>query len=154
MNGLSYGQPLTPLSGFGATSGYDYSTSAAPAGTLSPLPPPVFAAPATTSTPTTTPNTAAATDADGSPSWFTNNRIEGIGAIADVLGSFGQIYSAIQATKLAREQLKFTKEAYNTNLVNQTKSYNTSLEDRIRSRYTQENRTTSDADAYLARHAL
>ena len=74
----------------------------------------------------------------------------GLGA----LGSLANIYSGLQANKLAKDQLNFTKSVTNTNLNNQIKSYNTALEDRARSRATAENRDQSSADAYIAANKL
>lgn len=74
----------------------------------------------------------------------------GLGA----LSSLGNIYGAFQANKLARDNFNFTKDVTNTNLNNQIKSYNTTLEDRARSRATQEGRDQASADAYIAANRL
>lgn len=79
---------------------------------------------------------------------------EGIGNIMSGLGSVAQIFSSLKAMGLAEDQLDFQKSAFNTNLKNQTKSYNTALEDRTRSRYHSEGRTSSDVDNYLAKHSI
>lgn len=80
--------------------------------------------------------------------------IEGLGTIMQGIGSLGQIWSSLQAVRLAREQLNFQREAYQTNLANQTQSYNTALEDRIRSRYFTEGRGAEAVESYLAEHSL
>jgi hypothetical protein len=80
--------------------------------------------------------------------------IEGIGSIAQALGSLGQIYGAIKGVGLAKDQLNFQKEAYNTNLTNTTKAYNTSLEDRVRARSFVEGRPDSYATSYLAQNRM
>ena len=71
-----------------------------------------------------------------------------------LLSSLGGIYGATQASRLARDQFKFTKDVTNTNLNNQIKSYNTALEDRARSRAVQENRSDASAQEYIDRNRL
>lgn len=80
--------------------------------------------------------------------------LEGLSSIADGLASLGNIYGAIQGVKLAREQLDFSKGAYNTNLANQTQEYNTRLEDRTVSRYHTQGGSAADVSAYLAKHSM
>ena len=46
------------------------------------------------------------------------------------LAAIGGLYNAFQSNKLARDQFNFQKEVANTNLNNQIKTYNTTLEDR------------------------
>ena len=70
------------------------------------------------------------------------------------LNALGNIYGALQANKLAKNQFSFAKDGTNTNLNNQIKSYNTALEDRARSRAVAENRDQSTADAYIAANRL
>lgn len=91
--------------------------------------------------------------------WFTNTFGNGRGGfdirnIASLLGSIGSIYGAMKSYGLAKDSLNFSKEAFRTNLENQTKSYNTALEDRARSRYAQEGGSQSDADEYIRRNRL
>lgn len=74
--------------------------------------------------------------------------------IMDGVGSLGQLLMGIKSLGIAKDQLAFSKEAYKTNLANQTKSYNTALEDRIRSRYVTEGKSSADADSYLSRNNL
>ncbi len=50
------------------------------------------------------------------------------------LAAIGGLYNAFQSNKLAKEQFAFTKEVTNTNLNNQIKTFNTTLEDRARAR--------------------
>lgn len=64
------------------------------------------------------------------------------------------IYNALSAQKQAKKEFAFGKEIANANLNNSIQSYNTSLEDRIRSRVAMEGRPGSDADAYLDQHKL
>lgn len=87
--------------------------------------------------------------------WFSKiGGFKGLSNLAEGLSSLGQLYTSIKALGLAEDQLDFTKEAYNTNLANTTQSYNTALEDRIRARYAQENKSSAAADEYIAKHSL
>lgn len=85
---------------------------------------------------------------------FNKNGGLNVGNIASLLGSIGSIYGAMKSYGLAKDSLNFSKEAFRTNLENQTKSYNTALEDRARSRYAQEGGSQSDADEYIRRNRL
>jgi hypothetical protein len=63
--------------------------------------------------------------------WNTDTLQTGLQGLATI----GNLWGAFQGNKLARKQLSLATDAYNTNLTNQIKSYNTQLEDRIRGRY-------------------
>ena len=80
--------------------------------------------------------------------------LDGLGSIMNGIGSVASIYTALSNLGLAKDQAKFQRNAYNTNLENQTQSYNTSLEDRTRSRYHTQGGTSADVDNYLAQHSL
>lgn len=87
--------------------------------------------------------------------WFGKvGGFEGMSNMLEGLGSLGQIWTSMRGLRLAEKQMKFTQDAYETNMANQRQSYNTSLEDRIRSRYSAEGRSASAADAYLQKHQL
>ena len=77
-----------------------------------------------------------------------------IGTIADVIGGFGSIWSGIQANKLAKEEMALQKQAYQTNLASSISSYNLALEDRMRARYTQNDRSQAEASAYIDANRL
>ena len=66
----------------------------------------------------------------------------------NALAAIGGLYNAFQSNKLAKEQFAFTKEVTNTNLNNQIKTYNSTLEDRALAR----GRLNGDTDpsAYAA----
>jgi hypothetical protein len=69
--------------------------------------------------------------------------------------TLGSLWNSFQQNKMAREAMKFQKDAFKTNLANQTQSYNTALEDRIRSRYEgMEGATQADADSYIEKNRL
>ena len=60
--------------------------------------------------------------------------VETLGLGIKGLAAVGGLYNAYQSNKLAKEQFNFTKEVTNTNLNNQIKTFNTTLEDRARAR--------------------
>lgn len=76
--------------------------------------------------------------------WNTETLNMGVNALAAV----GGLYNAFQSNKLAKDQFAFTKEVTNTNLNNQIKTYNTTLEGRALAR----GRLNGEADpsAYAA----
>lgn len=75
------------------------------------------------------------------------------GYVMDGIGAIGGLWGAIQQNKIAKEQLALSREAYNTNMNNTIKTYNTALEDRIRARYAMEGRS-DQADAYIEENKL
>lgn len=93
--------------------------------------------------------------AGGAGGWLSKiGGLEGIGSLAQMLGSLGQTYAAIKGIGVAKDQLNFSKEAYKTNLDNTTQAYNTTLEGRTRAQYHTEGRGAGEVDKYLAKHAL
>ena len=71
------------------------------------------------------------------------------------LATLGNLWGAFQGNKLARKQFSAAQDAYNTNVTNQIKSYNTSLEDRIRSRYVYDDKAgQAEADRQIEKHKL
>jgi len=71
----------------------------------------------------------------------------GLSSLANLLGANKQM-------KLAEDQFDFTKKIATTNLNNQVKSYNTALDDRIRSRAAMEGSSSAEAEAYLNKNRL
>lgn len=78
----------------------------------------------------------------------------GAGLILGGVQVLGNLWSSYQAHKMAKEQMAFAREQWDTNLANQTQTYNTALEDRIRSRHFTEGKGSGETDAYLAEHSL
>lgn len=76
----------------------------------------------------------------------------GLGAIQ----TLGSLWNSFEQNKLAKQSFNFQKEAYATNLANQTKTYNTELEDRINARYATEVRANAaeDAASYVEKNRL
>ena len=103
--------------------------------------------------PTTGVNQAAtgAQAGQGSGFWSKDG---GAGMVLGGIQVLGNLWSSYQAHKMAKEQMSFAREQWDTNLHNQTQTYNTALEDRIRSRHHTEGRGTGETDAYLAEHSL
>jgi hypothetical protein len=70
------------------------------------------------------------------------------------LGTLGSLYAAFQAQKLANKQFSYTKKMGDANLANQIKSYNTTLEDRSRSRAVIEGQSSQQAQSYIDKNRL
>ena len=68
--------------------------------------------------------------------------------------TLGNLWNAFQAQQLARDQFNFTKGITEKNLANQIKSYNTTLEDRIRARGFTEGQSQSQIDEYTSRNRV
>ena len=66
----------------------------------------------------------------------------GLGAIS----TLGGLWNSFQQSKIAKKSLQLQTKAFETNLKNQTQTYNTELEDRIRNRYAGGGATGADLD--------
>lgn len=80
--------------------------------------------------------------------------VDNIGLALGGIQTFGNLYNSFRQSRLAKEQLNLSRDAYRTNLQNSTQTYNTALEDRIRARYNTEGRSSGDAEAYLSDNRL
>lgn len=78
----------------------------------------------------------------------------GAGLILGGVQVLGNLWSSYQAHKMAKEQMAFAREQWDTNLANQTQTYNTALEDRIRGRYAEGVRSDSEVQGEIDRHSL
>lgn len=81
----------------------------------------------------------------GLPDWMNWDNAENI---MKGVGMLGSIYFGIQKNKLAKEALAYKKKAYSENMDFQKQSYNTALEDRIRSRAS----FTGQGDGYVSKY--
>lgn len=66
----------------------------------------------------------------------------------------GNLWNSYQQQKIAKDQLKFAQKQWNTNLSNQKQTYNTALEDRIRSRHTYSGKDENQTQEYLTKNRL
>lgn len=87
---------------------------------------------------------------NGDGSFNTNN----IGMVIGGIQTLGSLWNSYQQHKIAKEQIGLQREAFRTNLENNTQTYNTALEDRIRARHNTEGRTSGETDAYISEHSL
>ena len=70
------------------------------------------------------------------------------------LQTIGSLWNAFQANKLAKRAFNFQRDFANTNLRNQTQTYNTALEDRVGNRAFVQGMSPEQANAYLAKNRL
>lgn len=70
------------------------------------------------------------------------------------IGTIGNLWSAWQAQKLAKEQFNYQKGITDTNLANQIQSYNTALSDRINARGFMQGDSQSTIDQYIEENSL
>lgn len=71
-----------------------------------------------------------------------NLALSGLGTIGGLIGSLGSL-------SLAKKQFNMQKSFGETNLNNQIKAYNTSLDDKARSRAVVEGQSDAERDAYI-----
>ena len=88
----------------------------------------------------------------GLGNWLSNG--QNLGVAIQGFGTLANAYLGFQQLKNAKQNLAFQKDAFNTNLINSTQNYNTSLEDRIRGRTSAYEGKENDVQAYLAKHSL
>lgn len=77
-----------------------------------------------------------------------------LGAAVNGFSALAGAYMGYQQLRQAKEGLRFQREAFNANLANSIKSYNTALEDRIRGRTSNYEGKEADVERDLARHSL
>jgi len=79
---------------------------------------------------------------------------EKFGNIMDAIGSLGQVYAAIQANKINKQQLAFQKDAFNQNMANTKSSFNMALEDKLTSRQAMAGLSDGQVSDYLKKYTL
>ena len=70
------------------------------------------------------------------------------------LSTIGGIWNAWESQKLAKKQFAYQKDVTETNLRNQIQAYNTTLEDRGRSRAFTEGQSSQEAQSYIDKNRL
>lgn len=70
------------------------------------------------------------------------------------LSALGNLYFGSQQLGLAQDQFNFQKQAYNTNLANQTKAYNSALTDRISTRAKTNGLSDAEVNKYLSKYSM
>lgn len=78
----------------------------------------------------------------------------GAGLVLGGIQVLGNLWSSFQAHKMAKKQMSFAREQWDTNLENQTQTYNTALEDRVRGRYATGTRTEGELQGEIDQHSL
>ena len=79
---------------------------------------------------------------------------DNIGLALGGIQTLGSLWNSYQQNKIAKEQLSLARKTFQTNLENNTQTYNTALEDRIRARHNTEGRSSQETDAYLSENRL
>jgi hypothetical protein len=89
---------------------------------------------------------------DGLVGWLGKgeNMQTALGGIQALTGA----YLGFQNLRVAKDNLRFQKDAWAKNYANQAQSYNTSLEDRVRARYSASSSDESRIQDYLNRNRL
>ncbi len=85
---------------------------------------------------------------------YGNFNSENLGLALGGIQMLGNLWNSYQQQKVAKEQLGLAKRTFETNLANNRQTYNTALEDRIRSRHYTEGKSSAETDAYLSENRL
>ena len=78
----------------------------------------------------------------------------GFSVALGALQTLGNLWNSFQQVKIARDTLNFQKKAYQTNLANTEKDYNTRLESDANYSYQVSGKTQDQADQYVREHSL
>lgn len=88
----------------------------------------------------------------GAKTWLSNG--QNLGSVFQGIGALTNAYLGFRQLSMAKDQLNFQKDSWAKNFANSAKTYNTSLEDRIRGRTADYSGKESDVQSYLAKHKL
>lgn len=86
------------------------------------------------------------------PSFFQKGG--GFSIALGALQTLGNLWNSYQQTKVAKDQLKFQKEAYQTNLANFEKDYNTRLASDVNYSYAVSGKSEQQARDYIQERSL
>lgn len=100
---------------------------------------------------TTTTGLNGSTTTTGQPGFFQKGG--GASLALGAVQTLGSLWNSVQQNKMAKKSFALQEESYRTNLGNQTKTYNTALEDRINARYATEGRS-GEAAGYIEKNKL
>jgi len=94
------------------------------------------------------------TGASIKPGFFGQGGMAQMGISA--ISTLGSLWSSFQQNKIAKKSLALQERTFETNLKNQTTSYNTELRDRVENRYRSEGREDyqKQADSYVESNKL
>ena len=89
---------------------------------------------------------------DGITGWFGNG--QNLNAAVQGISALTSAWQGYQQLKVAKDQLNFQKDAWQKNYGNSVKTYNTSLEDRIRGRTADYGGKENDVQSYIDKNKL
>ena len=140
--GLNMGEPMAPIQ-----AAVNYQGASPVQG------PTVSTAATAAASPVTAPGgaTAGAGAAGGKTGFFQPGG--GASLALGAIQTLGSLWNSFQQNKLAKKSFALQERAFETNLRNQTQTYNTALEDRINARYATEGRS-GEAASYIEKNRL
>lgn len=146
---MGMGAPMAPLS----TSAPSTQSATAAAVASSPALPSDTAAPAGLgSAATAPPMVNPVTGEIMNPTFFQKGG--GFSVALGALQTLGNLWNSFQQVKIAKDTLNFQKEAYQTNLANTEKDYNTRLESDANYSFGVSGKSQEQADQYVRDHSI
>ena len=100
------------------------------------------------------PKTPEAPDPDSTAPEGLWGKMGGMDGAMSLLSGLGGIWGAAKSYGIMKDSLALNRRAFETNLRNQTQSYNTALEDRAAGRASYNGTSQAETQAYLDRHSL